>query len=163
MLKILMTGYASLLISVTGISAVNAADSGFTGTKSCISCHAGQHLLWQGSHHELAMQHASKDTVLGDFNNAIFSANEVTTRFFIKDGKYFANTDSADGSMKDFEIKYAFGLTPDPRARTCSRSGRCCRCDRPGCTACDRPCNPTSGSRRSDCSHRRSRGGSHRR
>jgi len=112
MLRILMTGFASLLFSVIGISTLSAAINEFTGTESCISCHAEQHQLWQGSHHDLAMQHANKETVLGDFNDSMFIANGITTRFFIKDGKYFINTDGPDGSMQNFEINYTFGLTP---------------------------------------------------
>lgn len=112
MLRTLTTGFASLLISVIGTSTLSAAVNEFTGTKSCMGCHAEQHQLWQGSHHDLAMQHANKESVLGDFNDSMFIANGITTRFFIKDGKYFINTDGPDGSMRDFEIKYTFGLTP---------------------------------------------------
>ncbi len=90
----------------------NAAEDEFTGTKSCISCHDEQHRNWQGSHHDLAMQHANQDSMLGDFNNSEFSANGITSRFFTKDGKFWVNTDGADGSMQDFEIKYTFGVTP---------------------------------------------------
>lgn len=112
MLPIFTTVVAALFILLNAISVANADQDGFTGTKTCIGCHAEQHQLWQGSHHDLAMQHASKDTMLGDFNNTEFSANGVTSRFFVKDGKFWVNTDAADGSMQDFEITYTFGLTP---------------------------------------------------
>jgi tetratricopeptide (TPR) repeat protein len=60
----------------------------------------------------LAMQHASEETVLGDFDNQVFVFNEVTSRFFRRDGKFLVNTDGPDGNLQDFEVKYTFGLTP---------------------------------------------------
>jgi len=104
--------YASFFIFLVSVSGVSAAESEFTGIKSCVTCHTEQHRQWQGSHHDLAMQHASKDTILGDFDDSEFSANGITSRFFTKDGKFWVNTDAADGSMQDFEILYTFGLTP---------------------------------------------------
>ncbi len=112
MLRVLKTGYVSLFILLAGVSGANAAESRFTGTRSCVGCHAEQHRDWQGSHHDLAMQHATKNSMLGDFDNAEFSANGITSRFFTKDDKFWVNTDGADGSMQNFEIKYTFGLTP---------------------------------------------------
>ena len=112
MLRTSLTAYASLLIFLAGISEANTIVSDFTGTQSCVACHTEQHRDWQGSHHDLAMQHASKETMLGDFDNSEFSANGIISRFFTKDGKFWVNTDAADGSMQDFEIRYTFGLTP---------------------------------------------------
>ena len=112
MLRIFNTGYAALFILFASMSVTVAAESEFTGSESCSSCHAEQQRGWQGSDHDLAMQHAGKDTVLGDFNNTEFSANGITSRFFTKDGKFWVNTDGPDGAMRDFEIKYTFGVTP---------------------------------------------------
>ena len=42
----------------------------YVGRQTCIECHQGQHDAWQGSHHDLAMDRATKETVLADFNNA---------------------------------------------------------------------------------------------
>ena len=112
MLRIFMTGFASLCIILTGMSVANAAENEFTGSKSCTGCHVDQQQDWQGSHHDLAMQHATEDSMLGDFNNSEFSANGIWSRFFTRDDKFWVNTDAADGSMQDFEIKYTFGLTP---------------------------------------------------
>lgn len=58
------------------------------------------------------MQHASADTVLGNFNNAKFRYNGVESTFFQHDGKYFVRTDGADGKLADFEIRYTFGILP---------------------------------------------------
>ncbi len=112
MLRNSLTISTVLFILLNSLGLASAAGTEFSGTKSCVNCHAEQHKTWKGSHHDLAMQHANEETMLGDFNNSEFTANGITTRFFIKDGKYFTNTDGGDGSMQDFEIKYTFGLTP---------------------------------------------------
>ena len=114
MLRFIMTAYAAIfiLLASTSVAIAIGNNNDFTGSESCLGCHAEQHQSWQGSHHDLAMQHANKDTILGDFNNTRFSANGITSRFFTKDSKFWVNTDAADGSMQDFEIKYTFGLTP---------------------------------------------------
>lgn len=87
-------------------------ESQYVGREQCRSCHTEQYQLWQGSHHDLAMQKATTDTVLGDFNNTSFVYYGVTSKFFKKDGKFFVNTDNAKGEMQDFEIKYTFGVFP---------------------------------------------------
>ncbi len=97
-----------MLLATTSLHAAG----GFTGSITCASCHAKQYQNWKGSHHELAMQHASDKSVLGDFDNAQFTHNGVTSHFFRKDGKFFVNTDGQDGSLQDFEIKYTIGVTP---------------------------------------------------
>jgi tetratricopeptide (TPR) repeat protein len=84
----------------------------FVGRSSCTDCHEQEHNLWTGSHHDLAMQEANEQTVLGDFDNATFTHFGATSRFYTKDGKYFVHTDGPDGAMHDYEIAYTFGVTP---------------------------------------------------
>jgi hypothetical protein len=45
----------------------------FVGGDACRDCHAAEFADWQGSHHDLAMQHADSATVLGDFQDATFN------------------------------------------------------------------------------------------
>jgi tetratricopeptide (TPR) repeat protein len=90
----------------------SAASSAFTGSEACQDCHAEQYSQWQGSHHDLAMQLPGPDTVLGNFNNASFSYNGITTRFFRKGDKYMVNTDGEDGKPQDFAVAYVFGVYP---------------------------------------------------
>ncbi len=84
----------------------------YIGSSRCVKCHAAESKAWQGSHHELAMQHANENTVLADFNNTSFTYHNVTSRFFIKDKKYYVHTDGPDGKLADYEIKYTFGVEP---------------------------------------------------
>ena len=84
----------------------------FTGSETCSECHAPQFELWQGSHHELAMQEATPDTVLGDFSGVEFEYFDVVSTFFTRDGNYLVRTDNADGELEEFTVKYTFGVTP---------------------------------------------------
>ena len=79
---------------------------------SCADCHAREHEAWSGSHHDLAMQEATAETVLGDFDGATFTHFGVTSRFFMRDGRFFVNTEGADGRLADFEVAYTFGVEP---------------------------------------------------
>ncbi len=90
----------------------SAAANAFTGSDSCQGCHAEEHALWQGSHHDLAMQLPSAETVLGDFDNASFTYNGTTSRFFRRGDKFMVNTDGEDGKAQDFEVTYVFGVHP---------------------------------------------------
>ncbi len=84
----------------------------YVGRRTCVDCHAEQDRLWQGSHHDLAMQEANEETVLGDFDNGELTVHGITTRFFRRNERHFVNTDGPDGQLADFEIKYTFGVTP---------------------------------------------------
>lgn len=84
----------------------------FVDNALCAQCHPQQHSEWVGAQHDLAMQEATGQTVLGDFNNASFTYFDVTSRFFTQNGKFFVHTDGPDGTLQDYEIKYTFGVTP---------------------------------------------------
>ncbi len=84
----------------------------FVGREQCIDCHTEAYENWLGSHHDDAMDVANEDTVLGDFNDAEFAYDGVTSRFYRKDDKYWVNTEGPDGEMRDFEIRYTFGIEP---------------------------------------------------
>ena len=89
-----------------------AVEARFVGSESCAGCHAKAYGAWQSSHHAHAMQHASAETVLGDFAQARFRYAGIESIFFRRDGKFFVHTDGADGELADFEIKYTFGVDP---------------------------------------------------
>ena len=89
-----------------------APSANHVGAATCATCHAPEMALWQGSHHDLAMQHVSEETVLGDFDDATFEKDGVTTTFFRKDGAFVINTDGPDGRMQDFPVKFVFGVDP---------------------------------------------------
>ena len=85
---------------------------GYTGSQACAQCHQQEYEDWRGSHHDLAMQEATPDTVLGDFKDATFTYGGVTTRFY-RDGETFmVRTDGEDGELTDFPVRYVFGVYP---------------------------------------------------
>ena len=79
---------------------------------SCQGCHSEQARQWQGSHHQLAMQPATADTVLGDFADVRFTSDTETTRFFRQGEHFWVNTPGADGRAQDFQVAYTFGIEP---------------------------------------------------
>jgi predicted CXXCH cytochrome family protein len=84
----------------------------FVGSESCAGCHRAEAELWRSSQHQLAMQHATDKTVLGDFSDASFDHYGVHSRFFRKAGKFLVETDDPDGKLATFEVKYTFGVDP---------------------------------------------------
>ncbi|NMZ82316.1 tetratricopeptide repeat protein [Pseudomonas mandelii] len=80
--------------------------------QQCRGCHSEQMKDWQGSHHQLAMQEANAETMLGDFNNVTFKAQNETTRFSRKDDGFWVNTPGIDGKNADFKVAYTFGIAP---------------------------------------------------
>jgi cytochrome c554/c'-like protein len=111
----LAAGFAVYVLAVRHMWSPTAPPSShvtFVDDRSCAQCHQAQYRAWVGSHHERAMQGADQHTVLGDFNNAQFTYRGSTARFFKREGRFFLNTEGADGT------------TPISRSRTRSASRR---------------------------------------
>jgi len=88
------------------------AKATYVGRQTCAECHQQELEQWQGSHHDLAMDVATEETVLGDFSGAKLEHHGVTSTMFRRDGKFFVNTEGADGKLADFEVKWVFGVDP---------------------------------------------------
>ena len=88
------------------------AIAAFVGRDQCIDCHTEAYESWLGSHHDDAMDHASENTVLGDFNDVEFEYKGLTSRFYRRDERYFVNTEGPDGELAEFEVRYTFGVEP---------------------------------------------------
>jgi cytochrome c551/c552 len=105
--------YKKIFLILTLLSAVFAEDQAtYVGDKACAECHSKEVKEWTGSHHDLAMMVADEKSVKGDFSNAKFNYNGIVTTFFKEGDKFMVNTDSEDGSLKDYEISYTFGVYP---------------------------------------------------
>jgi len=94
------------------ISAPKNAQATYVGRQTCAQCHQAESQLWTGSPHDRALELATPQTVLGDFDNQELTYQGVTSRMFRRDGKYFMRTDGADGKLADFEVKYVIGYDP---------------------------------------------------
>lgn len=88
----------------------------FVGSEQCRSCHVEAYGDWIGSHHQLAMQPANAETVLGDFSGVRFDYFGVESRFYRRDGDYYVSTeDVGKGPVEgpqEFRIAYTFGVEP---------------------------------------------------
>lgn len=84
----------------------------FVGSQSCVSCHSQEYESWEGSHHDLAMKIADSNTVLGNFDDQVFTNKGIKTRFFKENGEYRVNTQGPDGEYHDYEVTYTFGVEP---------------------------------------------------
>ncbi len=102
----------ALLLPLIFILPTPILAAGFTGSEVCKDCHAEAYEQWRGSHHDLAMQLPTAETVLGDFDNRTFDYNGITTRFTREGVNYFVHTDGEDGKLQTFPVKYVFGVYP---------------------------------------------------
>jgi len=84
----------------------------YVGRAVCADCHADQTELWQGSHHDLAMQEVSDKAMLGDFDDVSFEHFGVTSRFYQRGGEYYVETEGPNGNMEEYRIAYLFGFDP---------------------------------------------------
>ncbi|MEP5765452.1 MAG: HEAT repeat domain-containing protein [Halieaceae bacterium] len=88
------------------------SDPAWIGAQACADCHQAEYKAWQGSHHDLAMQPVTSEAVLGNFDNARFNYNGIESRFFQRDGEFWAETDGPDGKLAEYKIEYLFGVHP---------------------------------------------------
>jgi predicted CXXCH cytochrome family protein len=102
----------SPILAAQSVTSQPQSQADYVGAATCKQCHESEFKAWTGSHHQLAMQNANADTVLGDFDNAKFKHYDVESVFFKRDGKFMVRTDGADGKLADFEINYVFGIWP---------------------------------------------------
>jgi predicted CXXCH cytochrome family protein len=109
--RFLVTAAAVCGAAHTG-AATTAPDPTYVGGQACVACHPRQAELWRASHHARAMQPANGATVLGDFGDATFEKDGVTSTFFTRGDEYFVRTDGPDGQLHDYKIAYTFGVEP---------------------------------------------------
>ena len=50
-----------------------AENNEFVGRDKCLECHEQEHATWHGSDHDRSMDHATPETVLGDFDDQSFT------------------------------------------------------------------------------------------
>jgi len=82
------------------------------GHESCKTCHEAEFREWLESDHHKAMNPATEEFVLGDFDDAVFEHFGQVFRFFRKDGGYWVNAPDESGVARDMKIDYTFGHHP---------------------------------------------------
>ncbi len=103
---------AVCILAIGACAPKPAPQAEFVGRAACASCHQAEDALWQESHHAQAMAVADSTTVLGDFDDATYRYNGITSRFFRRDGQYWVNTEGPAGAPVDYPISYTFGVYP---------------------------------------------------
>ncbi|WP_444913503.1 tetratricopeptide repeat protein [Microbulbifer sp. TRSA007] len=89
-----------------------SSEATFVGSAQCALCHKDEAGTWQGSHHQLAMQAANSDSVLGDFSGVAFEYLGQKSHFYQKEGRYYVRTDGPNGDLQDYPLAYTFGVHP---------------------------------------------------
>jgi len=84
----------------------------YVGSQKCADCHNEEYKAWHNSHHDLAMQQATEESVVGDFNNTSFNYFGTVSKFYKKDNQFYVQTDGPDGKLTDYPIAYTFGVYP---------------------------------------------------
>ncbi len=88
------------------------AEPEYAPEATCANCHASEVEAWKTSHHFHAMEPASVESVLGDFNSATFVHQQTETQFFRRDDKFYVRTKGADGVVAEFQVTHTFGYAP---------------------------------------------------
>jgi hypothetical protein len=94
------------------LASAAAAEPAFVGSGACSGCHEAEHAAWAGSHHNLAWTEPGPDTVLGDFDDAVFTHAGVTTRFRRDGAAYVVETGGPQGPWQRFEVSGVAGIAP---------------------------------------------------
>jgi tetratricopeptide (TPR) repeat protein len=90
----------------------DSATAAYVGRAQCIQCHKKQTNEWTGSDHDRAMELATPETVLADFNDVELRQHGVPTKFRREGSRFFVETEGPDGAQTDYEVTYVFGCQP---------------------------------------------------
>ncbi len=84
----------------------------FAGSMACKECHESEYEAWKLSDHYKSMQVADMQSVLGDFNNAVFKSKGFTNRMFQNDSTFYMVLENRNGNPDTFSVRYTFGYYP---------------------------------------------------
>lgn len=101
-----------LVLPATRLLAQDGQTPSYVGSDTCVDCHQAETEAWQGSHHQLAWSPPDAAHVLGDFDNASFELNGVTTTFTTRDGEFFIQSDGPDGTLTEWPLAGVAGVAP---------------------------------------------------
>ncbi len=93
-------------------ASVEVVNAEYVTSRACRGCHPTEVDAWKGSDHDRAMEMATADTVLADFEDTSFDAGGETWRFFRREDAFLVNTVGPDGTRADFEVLHTFGVDP---------------------------------------------------
>lgn len=78
----------------------------------CAACHQVQVQDWQQSDHFHAMEKATSEIALGNFNNQTLEYNGLTARFYKQGQQLFITMPDLTGKLTNYPVIYTFGYKP---------------------------------------------------
>ena len=105
-------GWTSFAFGPNRSQPFDLSQATYVGRDKCIECHAAEVKKYASSHHDLAMDRATPDTVLGDFSGVEIEHLGVTSRMYRQGDNYMVSTEGPDGAIHDYRVQYVFGVTP---------------------------------------------------
>lgn len=84
----------------------------YVGREACVECHAQEVQAWTGSDHDRAMDPATPETVLGNFEDQRLDHFGLVSTMFRRGSEFFITTDNRRGQLETFRIKYVLGYRP---------------------------------------------------
>ncbi len=85
----------------------------FVGRDTCAGCHQQQMKAYENSHHDLAMEEATEETVRAPFDGETFSKGDVEYTFLREENEFYVKVTGPDDEPAErFEVPYTFGVTP---------------------------------------------------
>lgn len=82
-------------------------DAKYVGSEACGACHEKAYTDWSTSHHALAMQPASTETVQAAFDHTIGDTDLIAT-----ETDFLARLPDGSGKRDTFKITHTFGVAP---------------------------------------------------
>lgn len=99
-------------VAAMSTSVLETAAPEYVGTVACAACHPDEAARWRGSHHDLAMQEATPETVLGDFGDVSVHGGGASVRFLRRGDDFRVEARDAEGVRRELEVAYTFGVDP---------------------------------------------------
>jgi len=96
----------------TSAAAQDGSVPRYVGSEACADCHTEAMEAWEGSHHALAWTAPVPENVLGDFDDATFTLNGVTTRFYRDGDTYLIDADGPTGRTTAYPVHSVAGIEP---------------------------------------------------
>ncbi len=84
----------------------------YVGRQACFQCHQKEAKLWKGSDHDRAMNPATPEFVLGDFDNTTLEHFGIKSTMTREGDHYYVTTQGPDGKRAKFQVKYVIGVRP---------------------------------------------------
>ena len=108
---VLTAGVATLVrsVAVDVTTPVDLPRVDYATSRTCVMCHPGRFESWHRTFHRTMTQHATREAVLGDFENASLVYQGVTSRFTRDGDRHFIETLSPAGAMERHEVVMTVG------------------------------------------------------